>query len=370
MAKRMAWMIAALVLVFGGIVAYNQVRSYFIKQYFASFEPPPVTISTTHAKSQVWQPFMTAVGTLVAQNGVTISAESQGLVGNILFNSGQIVHKGDVLVTLRDKVEQADLKNAQASLKLAKLSYDRQKDLFKRKATFGAAVDKAAAQFQQAQANAEHAKAVLDQKHITAPFDGKIGICLVSLGEYISAGKKIVSLQDLDPLYSNFSLPEQQLHHLHRGQVIKLHVEAQPKQEFSGLIIAINSTVDPKTHTIAVQATVPNSQGLLYPGMFANIRILQSETVQVISVPQTAITYSLYGDTVFVIKPKGKNKNGKPILIAKKVYVTAGRQRSDRVAINSGLKVGDQVVTSGQLKLQDNSPVIINNKVQLSHSNS
>lgn len=368
MAKRMAWMITALVIIFGGLVAYNLVRSYFIKQYFASFEPPPVTISTATAKSQIWRPFATAVGTLSAQNGVVLSAEVQGLVAEIYFQSGQLIHKGDLLIKLRDDVDVSDLKNAEANLQLAKIDFDRQKDLLDKDATSRSLVDNAKAKYQQAQAALDHATAVLAQKHITAPFDGKIGIRQINLGEYVSAGQQLVSLQALDPLFLGFDLPEQQLKQLQVGQAVELQIEAHPNQDFSGKITAINSTVDPKTHTIAVQATIPNQQGILYPGLFANVKIIMPQQQRVVTVPQTAVSYSLYGDTVFVVEPKGKDKTGKPILIAKKVYITSGDQRGAEVAILKGLTSGQQVVISGQLKLQNDTRVIINNNVDLSQT--
>lgn len=365
MAKRMIIMIIALFLVFGAIFGWNGLRSYFIKEFFATYQPPPVSVSTTIAKIQTWQPFIPTVGTLNAVNGVSISPEIAGKVVSINFKSGQVVVKGNLLVKIDDSVEQADLKNNQAELKLDALQFKRIADLYKTKAASKSQLDEAQAKFTQAKAAVDKTQAIIAQKYIKAPFAGKIGIREVNVGQYVSPGQKLVTLQSLASLFVNFSLPEQDFNKLYVGQSIKLKIDTYPSQTFSGKINAINAEVEVATRNILVQALIPNKDNKLVPGMFANIKILLPEQKNLITVPQTAISYSLFGDSIFVIEKKGKDKKGKPKLIVKRKFVKLGMRRNNSVAVLSGIKAGDEVVTSGQLKLQNNTHVVINNTVKI-----
>ncbi len=370
MKKRMIIMIIALVVVFGGIFSFDAFRGYMIKQYFAHFEPPPAVISAHPAESKTWTPYLTTVGTLIAINGVSISSEASGLVAELNFKSGQIVTQGQLLVKLDDSVDQADLKNNQAALTLAQLNFDRIKNLFGKGAASSSDLDTNRAKLQQAQAAVDRTNALIAQKNIRAPFAGKIGIRSVNLGEYVTPGATILaSLQSLDPLFIHFSLPEQDLKLLSENQDVLLKVQAYPDIKFQGKITAINSTVDPKSHTIQVQATVPNKDLKLYPGLFADIEVALPQQQNVITVANTAVAYSLYGDSVFVAKTEGKDKEGKPILKAYRTFVKTGIQRGNEIAIIDGVKVGDMVIDSGQLKLQNGIGVIINNKVSVLDNN-
>ena len=364
MRRRMLIMIIALIIVFGGIFGWNILRSYFMKKYFANFQPPPVTISAVTAKNSTWTPSISAVGTLAAINGVSVSTEQSGNITDINFESGQMVKQGDLLIQIDDSVDQAQLQSAQATLALAKLSYQRYQKLYTEQAVSEQNRDQIFTNMQTAQASVNQIQATIAQKHITAPFTGKIGIRKVNLGQYVSPGTQLVSLQQMDPLFVNFSIPEQYLGSISLGQAIELEVAGYPKQSFVGKITAINSTVDTQTHNIQLQGTIPNKDNKLYPGLFANIKVMQPTQENVISVPQTAITYSLFGNSVYVIYDDGKDKDGKTIQRVKQVFVSTGAEYKDNIIITDGLKAGEQIVTSGQLKLDNATQVIVNNKVQ------
>lgn len=259
MKKRMIIMISALGVVFGGIIGFNLFKGFMIKRFFASYEPPPVSVSSVIAVRKNWQPHLSAVGNFVAMNGVDINAETSGKVVKIHFESGQYLEKENPLIDIDDQVDEATLKFNQAELALRQLNFKRQSDLFKRGATSSSVVDEATASLQQAQANVERTQAEIRKKHIVAPFSGQLGIRQVNLGQYITPGQTtIVTLQSLDPLYLEFYLPEHLLKRLHINQGIRFSVEGFPNLLFEGKITAINAKVDTNTHNILVQATLPN----------------------------------------------------------------------------------------------------------------
>jgi membrane fusion protein (multidrug efflux system) len=356
-------MIITLTIVFGGIFLWNVFRHYMIEKFLAENQSPPVTISATTAKTENWFPYLTTIGTLAAINGVSISTQIGGIVTAITFNSGQHVKKGELLIKLDDTIEQADLLNNEAQLKLAQLNYQRNATLFKKHAVSEQNYDQALAQYTEAQAAVEKTQAIIAQKNITAPFDGKIGIRNVNIGQYVSPGTALVSLQSLDPLYVNFYLPEQELRMIQPKQAIQLQIDAYPHQFFLGQLNAVDSLVNVQTHNIKVQAIIPNKQEQLYPGLFATIKVLLPKLENAITVPQTAIAYSLFGNSVFLIQQAGKDEKGKPILRVTQTYVTIGEERDNKVVVLKGLKSGDLVATSGQLKLDNGTQVLINNSV-------
>lgn len=360
-------MIVALVVIFGGVFAWDGIRAYFMKQYFANFQPPPATISAVKAKAETWHPNLDAVGTFVAIKGVDITSEVSGIVEAINFKSGQMVNKGDLLVTLNDNPEVADLANFESQLKLAKMKFNRAQKLLAKGAFSSQQYDEAQAGLQEAQANVDKTKAIIAQKNITAPFAGKLGIRLINLGQFITPGQtKMVTLQSLDPLYIHFYLPEQDLRLVHVNQKITYTVESYAGEAFTGKVVAIDSKVDPQTHNVLIQAIVSNKALHFFPGMYANVKVILPSQQNVITVPKTAISYSLYGDSVFVVKEtKTKDKKGKPELKAYRQFIKSGETRGNQVAITSGLKAGDLVVDSGQLKLQNGMRVIVNNAVKL-----
>lgn len=409
MSKRMTIMIIILVIVFGGLVGFNLLKQYMMSRYFAQFEPPAVTISSVKAIERDWNPHIEAVGNFVAINGVNVNSQASGNVVYIYFTSGAYVAKNSPLIQIDDSVEQSTLKYNQAALTLRDINYKRQQDLFKRGATPSSSVDEAKASLQQAQADVEKIQAQITQKHIIAPFAGQLGIRLVNLGQYITPGDTaIVTLQSLDPLFLEFYLPEQLFKQLYVGQKIQFRVEAYPGQLFSGNINAINSKVDPSTHNIMVQAMVANcprppdddpahsnlvkvsqqshsdkilvscntdtntahneSRFDFLPGMFADISIELPTEKNVVVVPSTAISFSLYGNSVFLIEkdPSGKkDEHGKALLQVKRVFVTTGAQQGNYTVIQEGLKAGQEIVSSGEVKLQNGTRVIINNSVRL-----
>ncbi|HBI21409.1 MAG TPA: efflux transporter periplasmic adaptor subunit [Legionella sp.] len=403
MRKRMTLMVIALFIVFGGIIAFNLFKSFMIKRYFAHYQSPSVTVSSVMAVKKNWEPRIAAVGNFVAMNGVDVNSQASGNVVAIHFTSGQSIEKDQPLIDIDDTVDQATLKFNQAELALQTLNYKRQTDLLKRNATSGSSVDEAHAKLLEAQANVEKTQALIQQKHIKAPFSGQIGIRQIDLGQYIMTGQTpIVALQSMDPIFLEFYLPEQLLGRLHINQPLTFSVEQNARLRFNGVITAINAKIDTNTHTIKVQATLPNcpTEALkdpstsnivnvknqlvscnsalnaknkvtrfnFMPGMFASIEVNQPAIPNVVVLPSTAISYTLYGDSVFVIEKDtstpSDDKNG-DILRVKRVFIRTGEQQGNDTQILEGIQAGQQVVSSGELKLQDGTRVTINNDVQL-----
>ena len=364
MAKRIIIVIVALGILFGLIFGFHVVRTIFIKKYVGQMLTQAPTISTTIAKQQTWNPTLPAVGNLTAVNGVDVNSQVPGQVIKIAFQSGQDVKKGDLLIQLDDSLDQQNLITQQAQLKFAEEDYNRKKTLAARKVIAQSDLDQSATNLKQAQAAVASAQLNIEFKKIKAPFDGRLGINQVNLGQYISPGQALVPLQQLDPLYVDFSLPEQQLKFLALDQLVEVSIDAYPNQKFTGKITAINAKSDPNTHTISVRATVPNPKIQLYPGIFAQVNVVLPTEQAVVTVPQTAISYSLHGDSVFVVV-KGKDEHGKPIQKVEQRFVTVGERRGDVAAILSGLQNGEEVVNSGQLKLQPGMTVNVNNNVKL-----
>lgn len=407
MNKRTKILSLGLIIVFGGLVGFNLLKSFLIQRFFATFEFPPATVSSTTVKSVDWQPRIDAVGNFVAINGVEVNSEISGNVIKIDFDSGQYIEKDQPLITIDDSVQQATLKFNQAELDLKQLSYQRQADLNKRGAAPVSNVDEARAELEKAQANVEKTQAEIAQKHIAAPFTGRLGIRLVNLGQYIKPGDTtIVTLQSMDPLYLQFYLPEQLYKKIHLNQIVNFSIDEFPNALFQGKITAINAKVDPNTHNVLIQATLPNcpaaalkdpknsklisisqqprsskfivncdskrnslahiKEFTFVPGMFAALEIEEPLQPNTLIVPSTAISYSLYGDSVFLIsKTDKKSKEGKPIFTVQRVFVKTGEQRGNYTVILKGLKAGDEIVSSGELKLDNGAAVVINNEVQL-----
>lgn len=394
-------------ILFAIIIIFNFVKSFMIKRFFATFTPPAVTVSSIVAKQQDWKPQIHAVGNFNAINGVEVNSQAAGNVVAIHFQSGQYIEANQPLVDIDDNVDEAVLKANQSELALQEINYKRQTDLLKRGATPGSSVDEARAKLLEAQAEVEKTQASIRHKHITAPFSGQLGIRKVDLGQYVTPGQtEIVTLQSMDPLFLNFHVPEQLLNRLYPGQPVTFSVEKSPNLLFEGKITAINSKIDPNTHNIEVQATLPNCpiQAMadiqhspllkvkkrerdgriivtcnsalnaknkitsynFMPGMFAALEIDEPAIQNVIVLPTTAIAYSLYGNSVYIIE---KDKNNKDTLVVKRVFVKTGAQHGNYTVIKQGVKPNDVVVNSGELKLQDGTPVVINNSVQLKELN-
>lgn len=361
----MSIFIGLLVIVFGGLIAFNLFRAHLISQFEKNFTPPPVTISTSAAKEIDYQPRLVSVGSVTAINGVTISPELAGVVEKINFNSGDIAQAGQSLVQMDTDLDEQDLKNNQAKLNLDLLDFQRKKRLYQTGAISVSDYDLALSNLQQTQAMVAKDQVTIAKKDIKAPFTGKLGIRRVNLGQYLNPGDAVVTLQQIDPLFVNFDLPQQNFPLLHLGEKVMLSVDLYPGQQFEGQITAINSQVTQQTRNIEVQATIPNADAKLYPGIFANVTVFLPGDQKVIIVPNTAVSYSLYGDLVYVITPTGKTDKNKALYQAQSVEVKTGDVIGNDVVINSGIKAGDLVANSGQLKLQNNAQVYVNNEVQL-----
>jgi len=403
MTKRMKKMLIALSVIFGGIILFNLFKSFMMHRFFANFTPPAITVSSVTARKINWEPHINAVGNFVAVNGVDVNSQASGNVVAIHFDSGQYVEANKPLIDIDDSVDEATLKSNQSDLALQELNHNRQTDLFKKGATSKASVDEAQAKLLQAKALVEKTTALIRQKHITAPFSGQLGIRLVDLGQYITPGQTaIAALESMDPIYLNFYLPEQLFRHLHIGQNILFSVEQNKNLLFKGKISAINSKVDEKTHNIKVQATLANCPAKaiappynspliktkkeangdkiiiscdsklnekekihkfnFIPGMFAAIEVEEPPIPNVIVLPTTAISYSLYGNSVYLIE---KDKEKPEVLVVKRVFVNTADAEGNFTVITKGIKEGQQVVSSGEFKLQDGTAVAINNDVKL-----
>ena len=365
MTKRMIIMLICVGVLLGGLIGFNLFKAHMIKKFMASNAVPSATVTSAVASYQQWQPQLSAVGSLRAVRGVDVTTEVAGLVREIPFNSGQEVKAGQVLVRLNDDSDRAQLASLQASAELAQTVYKRDKAQFDIQAIAKAQLDADAADLKSKRAQVDQQAALVDKKTIRAPFAGRVGITTVNPGQYINPGDAIVTLQAIDPIYADFYLPQQQLGQLQVGQSIVVDTNAYSSRTFDGKIRSINPRVDNTTRNVQIEATVDNRERKLLPGMYANVKIDAGNVERYLTLPQTAITYNPYGATVFVVKPgEHKDAQGKVMPIAQQVFVTPGPTRGDQVAILKGIAEGTQVVTSGQLKLKNGTPLVIDNRVQ------
>lgn len=364
MTARMLIMLGVVIVVFGAIFGWQGLKAHFIKQFFASMSAPPQTVSTTVASVQEWQPQLEAVGGLRAVKGADLSLEVPGIVDEIAFESGQDVEAGALLLRLRAQDDIARLHSLEANAQLAQITYDRDQKLVKTQVVSQATLDSDAAKLKDAKAQITAQQAVIDKKFIRAPFAGHLGIRAVDIGQYLSAGTTIVTLQELDPIYLDFYLPQQSLDQIKTGQTVTAKVDTYPGQSFTGEISAINPKVDTNSRNVQVRATLKNPDHKLLPGMFATVDIATSAPQRYVTLPQTAIAYNPYGSTVYLVDDKGKDAKGQPQLVARQTFVTTGATRGDQVAVLSGVKEGETVVTAGQIKLHNGTPLLVNNTVQ------
>ena len=371
--KRMIWMLVAALAIFGGVFAVKAFMSAGMNQFFDNMPQPAVAVSSYVAKAQRWSDVTEAVGTFVAVNGTDVTTEAGGVVRAIQFDAGQPVQAGDVLVKLNTANEEATLRSLEAASRLAAVQRDRWQQLAKDQLVSKDEAQTRATNAATAQAQADAQRALIAQKTIRAPFSGVLGIRKVNLGQFVNPGDPIVSLQQLNPIYLDFSLPEQQMGKVMEGTQIRATIDAVPGQTFEGRITAIEPQVDPNTRNFTAQATVQNPNGALRPGTFAHVGFDLGGERKVVVIPQTAVSFNPYGNAVFVIsktkRAEGeKDMQGKPAtgdkLIVKQRFVKTGATRGDLVAVTEGLKPGEQVVTSGLLKLRNDAEVTINNKVQ------
>jgi membrane fusion protein, multidrug efflux system len=342
----------------GALVGFNAFRAKMIAQFFANNKPPPVSVSVAEAQSEVIPNLLTAVGDLAAVHQVNVTSDVSGRITDILFTAGASVKAGTPLVQLFDAPEQGDLANFKAQSTVAQLSLDRAKQLASRQFGPQATVDTAQAAFDQAQAGIAKTEALISQKLVRAPFDGELGVRKVEVGQYLTAGSQIVSLTDLSQLYANFTVTEKDSAHLTVGQTVRLKVDAYPGRTFEGKITTIEPQIATDTRNIRVQATLPNPDHILKPGMFTTTTVVLPDKPPVITVPETSVDYTLYGDSVYLITEK-KEDDGKTSLTAVRTFVQTGNRINGRAEILKGLKPGDRVVAVGQLKLQSGAAVAI-----------
>lgn len=369
MIKRMTIMLLIVGLVLGGIFAFKSFQNNMIKKYMSQIGKQAQTVSTIVTEYQLWDSKVEAIGSLRAVRGVDISTEVAGVVTGLYFNSGDQVTEGTLLVKLRADDEIAVLASLKAQADLAVLTYNRDLSQLAQKAIAQSTVDLDKANLDKANALIAQQEAIIAKKFIRAPFSGRLGICAIDLGEYLSPGALIVTLQSLDPIYFDFYLPQEYLSKIKINQLVSVVTDLYPSQSYVGKIWAINSKVDAASRNVQIRAVLDNNEMELLPGMYGVINIDIGAQNKYITVPQTAITYNPYGNTVFIAKPNGKDEQGKTQYIAEQKFVTLGPTRGDQVAILSGLEVGEMVVTAGQMKLQNGIALIINNAV-LPHNDS
>jgi membrane fusion protein (multidrug efflux system) len=367
-----ALLIAALL---GGLGYFQFIfKPQMIKSFLSQMTPPPATVTAEAARTEKWIERLPSIGTMIASQGVEVTSQVAGIVTEVRIESGTEVEQGAKLVQLDTSVEVADLASAVATQREAEVAHERQADLMQKRVTSEANLDTARAKRETAQAAVKRIQAVIAQKGIVSPFAGRLGIRKVEKGQYVSAGMPLVSLQALNPIRVDFPMPEQQIGKLRVGQPIELTVDAFPNQVFGGEIQSLDARVAQDTRTLLVRGLLPNPERKLLPGMFANVTVLAGEPADVITVPRTAVTYSLYGDSVYVVKPapakedkaepaaaSGQPPAPEPALVAERRYVRTGQVREDRVAITFGLAKGEEVVTTGQLKLNPGASIRIDN---------
>ena len=349
----------AVLLVIIGVPA--GIKALQIGHLIAQGQPPPPseTITTAKVISSQWQPFIGAVGSLAAVQGVTVSAELDGKIVQVAFEAGSTVKAGDPLISQDTTVEQAQLRSAESATALAKINLDRSTALLAQSAIAKSDYDQIEAQYQQAIAQADNLRSVIAKKTLRAPFAGRLGIRLVNLGQTLKAGDPIVSLQALDPIYANFQLPQQELARLAPGLTVHVSGDAIAGKAIEGKITAINPDVDASTRNVRVQATLANADELLRPGMFVNVAVLLPTTDEVIAIPASAVLYAPYGDSVFIVET---GKDGKTETVRQQ-FVRLGTKRGDFVAVLSGLKAGDTVASTGVFKLRNGGTVKVDNSL-------
>jgi len=347
-----------LALLVGGLVWFNYFRGKMIAQFFANNKPPASSVSIAEAKSEIIPNLLTAVGDLAAVHQVNVTSDLNGRITDIMFTAGSSVKQGTPLVQLFDGPEQADLASFKAQATMAQLSLERAKQLASRQFGPQATVDQAQSAFDQANAGIAKTQAIISQKLVKAPFDGELGVRKVEVGQYLTAGTQIVSLTDLSQLYANFTVTEKDSGALKVGQTVRIAVDAYPGRKFEGQITTIEPQIATDTRNIRVQATIANPERILKPGMFATTTVVLPDKPPVMTVPETAVDYTLYGDSVYLISEK-KEDDGKTSLTVVRTFVQTGNRIEGRAEILKGLKPGDRVVAVGQLKLQSGAAVTI-----------
>jgi len=322
---------------------------------------PPTTVSSVVVKEEDWAPALSAIGSVSAVQGAVVSAELAGTVSEVEFQNGAVAKKGDVLVKLDTSSEDAQLHTAEADLELSRADLLRARDLGSRRVISKSELDAAESKFQQKQGSVDNMRAMISKKQVRAPFDGQLGIRQVNVGQNLTAGQQVVQLTALDPVYVDFSLPEQYQPQLENGLEVHVRADALPGRDFKGKLTAVNSMVDSVTRNVTAQATLDNPDHALRPGMFAKVEVLLPQKSKTLVIPGSAVSYAPYGDSVYVIERKKEPKTGKESQVLRQQLVRIGEARGDFVAVTQGLKPGETIVSTGVFKLRNGMTVTINN---------
>lgn len=366
MAKRMFLMLAVVAVVVASL-GYFKTQQFKAAAQGHAFQPPPTAVTTVVVKQTTWPTTLSVVGTMEAVHGVTVSADLPGTVTKINFDSGRAVQEGEVLVELDTRQEHAQLAANEAQHDLAKINYARYNQLVNEGVISRQDYDKAMAEQKQTEANVAEIRATIERKTIRAPFSGVLGIRQVNLGQYLSAGSPIVSLQSLNPIYVNFNVPQQVLSQVRIGETVRLTTDNLAGLAFNGRVNALNSVVDETTRNIQIQATVSNPGGKLRPGMFTQVEVGVGANRTLVPLPASAINYAPFGNSVFIVSEL-KGPDGKAYRGVRQQFVKVEGARGDQVGVVSGLNEGEEVVTSGVFKLRNGAAVAVNNKVQPANS--
>lgn len=363
MKKRMVIMLICVGILLGLVFGYKIFINHLIKNFIAAQKDIP-TVSTTKVGYSLWDSKLTAVGSTRSIRGVNVTTELAGLVEKIYFTPGTSVSQGALLVQLNADSEMAALHALEANAALALITYNRDKKQYAIHAISKAVLDNDIGNLKNLNAQVVQQAAIVAKKTIRAPFSGHLGISAINPGQFLNPGDTVVTLQTLDPIYVDFYLPQQNLAQLQVGQAVTVTSDSYPGEKFTGKITTVNPLVDTTTRNVEVEATIANPTNHLIPGMFASVEIITGQPQRFLTLPQTAISFNPYGQLVYIVKQTGTDKKGNPILIANQSFVITGQTRGDQVTVLEGLKEGDTVVTSGQLKLKNNIQVSINNSVQ------
>jgi membrane fusion protein, multidrug efflux system len=361
MIRKISIAVFIVLLVLGGLAGVKALQFKKLMAQGKSFVQPPECVSSAVVREEKWQGALTAIGSVTAFQGVTVTPEIRGIIREIAFESGAVVAKGDLLVRLDISAEEAQLRALEAQEELARLNVVRERSLRSQNMVSQAELDAAEATLKQAQGTGDATRATIEKKTIRAPFAGRLGIRLVNLGQYLDTGKPIVSLQSLAPVYAEFSLPQQELVRLKTGMNVRVTTDAYPDRRFDGTLTAINPDLDQATRSVKLQATFANPEQLLRPGMFARVEVLLPEDHPVLVIPATAVLSAPYGDSVYVIEPKAGKDDAKTGLVVRQQFVRTGRARGDFVSVESGVKAGERIVSAGIFKLRNGMAVTENN---------
>jgi membrane fusion protein, multidrug efflux system len=361
MKTKIAIAILIVLVVFGALAGVKSLQFKKLMDSGKAFVQPPESVSSAVAREEKWPTSLTAIGSVTAVQGVTVNAELPGIVHEIAFDSGAVVAKGDLLVKLDTSLEEAQLRALEAQEELARITLARERTLRTQNMISESELDTAEATLKQNKANADAVRATIEKKTIRAPFAGRLGIRMVNLGQYLDTGKPIVSLQSLEPVYAEFTLPQQELAQLKTGMRVSLTTDAYPGRRFEGKLTAITPQLDPATRSVGLQATLENPNQLLRPGMYARMEVFLPEEQKVLVIPATSVLSAPYGDSVYVIEPKAATNGAPAGLVVRQQFVRTGRVHGDFLSVESGLKPGERIVSAGIFKLRNGMSVTENN---------